>query len=60
MGRIVALGLKATTDISKLFHCDVVISMLPDDNVVRDVVSLRKLPRRCINCIARERSAPSG
>jgi 3-hydroxyisobutyrate dehydrogenase-like beta-hydroxyacid dehydrogenase len=38
MGRIVALGLKATTDISKLFHCDVVISILPDDNVVRDVV----------------------
>jgi hypothetical protein len=37
MGRIVAL-LKATTNISKLFHCDVVISVLPDDNAVRDVV----------------------
>jgi 3-hydroxyisobutyrate dehydrogenase-like beta-hydroxyacid dehydrogenase len=38
MSRLVALGLKATTDIGELFHCDVVISMLPDDNAVRDIV----------------------
>ncbi len=38
MGRLTALGLKPTTDITSLFHCKVVISMLPDDNAVRDVV----------------------
>jgi 3-hydroxyisobutyrate dehydrogenase-like beta-hydroxyacid dehydrogenase len=38
MGKLVALGLKPTTDITKLFDCEVVISMLPDDDVVRDVV----------------------
>src|SRR5258705_7689700 len=32
------LGLKPTTDITKLFDCAVVISMVPDDNAVRDVV----------------------
>jgi 3-hydroxyisobutyrate dehydrogenase-like beta-hydroxyacid dehydrogenase len=32
------LGLKPTTDISTLFGCAVVISMLPDDDAVRDVV----------------------
>jgi 3-hydroxyisobutyrate dehydrogenase-like beta-hydroxyacid dehydrogenase len=38
MGKLVALGLKTTTDITKLFGCEVVISMLPDDDAVRDVV----------------------
>jgi 3-hydroxyisobutyrate dehydrogenase-like beta-hydroxyacid dehydrogenase len=38
MGELTALGLKPTTDIASLFHCDVVISMVPDDNAVRDVV----------------------
>lgn len=35
--RLFALGLKGTTDISDLFGCGVVISMLPDDDAVRDV-----------------------
>jgi 3-hydroxyisobutyrate dehydrogenase-like beta-hydroxyacid dehydrogenase len=38
MGRLMALGLKPTTDITSLFRCKVVISMLPDDAAVRDVV----------------------
>jgi 3-hydroxyisobutyrate dehydrogenase-like beta-hydroxyacid dehydrogenase len=38
MGKLIALGLKPTTDVTRLFDCDVVISMLPDDNAVRDVV----------------------
>jgi 3-hydroxyisobutyrate dehydrogenase-like beta-hydroxyacid dehydrogenase len=38
MGKLVALGLRPTTDITKLFDCEVVISMLPDDDAVRDVV----------------------
>ena len=38
MGKLVALGLKPTTDISGLFHCEIVISMLPDDDAVHDVV----------------------
>src|SRR6476620_4605251 len=38
MGTLVALGLKPTTDITNLFDCEVVISMLPDDDAVRDVV----------------------
>jgi 3-hydroxyisobutyrate dehydrogenase-like beta-hydroxyacid dehydrogenase len=38
MGKLVALGLKPTTDITKLFGCEIVISMLPDDDAVRDVV----------------------
>lgn len=36
--KLSALGLEATTDIADLFGCEVVISMLPDDDVVRDVV----------------------
>jgi 3-hydroxyisobutyrate dehydrogenase-like beta-hydroxyacid dehydrogenase len=35
---LVELGLKPTMDITKLFDCAVVISMLPDDNAIRDVV----------------------
>jgi 3-hydroxyisobutyrate dehydrogenase-like beta-hydroxyacid dehydrogenase len=38
MGKLVDLGLKPTLDISRLFGCGVVISMLPDDDAVRDVV----------------------
>jgi 3-hydroxyisobutyrate dehydrogenase-like beta-hydroxyacid dehydrogenase len=38
MGQLVALGLDPTTDITKLFGCEIVISMLPDDAAVRDVV----------------------
>src|SRR6266849_8550633 len=38
MGKLAALGLKPTTDITNLFDCEVVISMLPDDDAVRDVV----------------------
>lgn len=36
--RLSALGLEATTDIADLFGCRIVISMLPDDDTVRDVV----------------------
>jgi 3-hydroxyisobutyrate dehydrogenase-like beta-hydroxyacid dehydrogenase len=38
MDKLAGLGLKPTTDITKLFDREVVISMLPDDNAVRDVV----------------------
>lgn len=38
MDRLVALGLVPTTDIASLFQCRVVISMLPDDAAVREVV----------------------
>jgi 3-hydroxyisobutyrate dehydrogenase-like beta-hydroxyacid dehydrogenase len=38
MDKLVALGLKPTTEITNLFDREVVISMLPDDNAVRDVV----------------------
>jgi 3-hydroxyisobutyrate dehydrogenase-like beta-hydroxyacid dehydrogenase len=38
MGKLLALGLKPTTDLADLFDCEVVISMLPDDHAVREVV----------------------
>jgi 3-hydroxyisobutyrate dehydrogenase-like beta-hydroxyacid dehydrogenase len=38
MGKLAALGLKPTTEIADLFGRDIVISMLPDDAAVRDVV----------------------
>jgi 3-hydroxyisobutyrate dehydrogenase-like beta-hydroxyacid dehydrogenase len=38
MGRLMALGLQPTTDFASLFHCKVVVSMLPDDDAVRDAV----------------------
>src|SRR3979490_1507914 len=38
INRLAALGLNPTTDISHLFDCEIVISMLPDDAAVRDVV----------------------
>src|SRR6266511_4199979 len=37
MGTLLALGLKPTTDLADLFDCQVVISMLPDDDAVREV-----------------------
>jgi 3-hydroxyisobutyrate dehydrogenase-like beta-hydroxyacid dehydrogenase len=37
-----ALGLKPTTDIGDLLDCRIVISMLPDDDAVREVVFGRK------------------
>jgi 3-hydroxyisobutyrate dehydrogenase-like beta-hydroxyacid dehydrogenase len=38
MGKLAALGLKPTTEIANLFDCEVVISMLPDDDAVREIV----------------------
>jgi 3-hydroxyisobutyrate dehydrogenase-like beta-hydroxyacid dehydrogenase len=37
-GELAALGLAPTLDIQDLFECDIVISMLPDDAAVHDVV----------------------
>ena len=42
MGRLVALGLKPTADIADLFDCEIVITMLPDDLAVHEVVFGRK------------------
>jgi 3-hydroxyisobutyrate dehydrogenase-like beta-hydroxyacid dehydrogenase len=44
MGKLVALGLKPTTDIADLFNCEIVISMLPDNDAVRDIVFGRNEP----------------
>jgi 3-hydroxyisobutyrate dehydrogenase-like beta-hydroxyacid dehydrogenase len=38
IGQLEAIGLKPTTDIGDLLDCEVVISMLPDDDAVRDIV----------------------
>jgi 3-hydroxyisobutyrate dehydrogenase-like beta-hydroxyacid dehydrogenase len=40
--KLVALNLEPTTDITDLLDCKIVISMLPDDDAVRDVVFGRK------------------
>ena len=37
-GKLEALGLRPTTDIGDLLHCEVIISMLPDDDAVREIV----------------------
>ena len=37
-GKLAALGLKPTTNITDLFNCEIVISMLPDDAAVRGIV----------------------
>jgi 3-hydroxyisobutyrate dehydrogenase-like beta-hydroxyacid dehydrogenase len=42
IGRLEALGLRATTDIGDLLDCKIVISMLPDDDAVREIVFGRK------------------
>jgi len=36
--RLVSIGIKATTDIGDLLDCEVIISMLPDDDAVREIV----------------------
>ena len=36
--KLAALGLEPTTEITNLFDCEAVISMLPDDTAARDVV----------------------
>jgi|tagenome__1003787_1003787.scaffolds.fasta_scaffold20980907_5 3-hydroxyisobutyrate dehydrogenase-like beta-hydroxyacid dehydrogenase len=38
IGRLEALGLRPTTDLGDLLDCKVVISMLPDDDAVREIV----------------------
>src|SRR5258705_13244816 len=38
IGRLEALGLRPTTDIGDLLDCKIVISMLPDDDAVREIV----------------------
>jgi len=45
MGSLATLGLEPTTNISDLFDCELVITMLPDDAAVREVVFGRKDPR---------------
>jgi 3-hydroxyisobutyrate dehydrogenase-like beta-hydroxyacid dehydrogenase len=42
LGELEALGLNPTTDIGDLLDCDVVISMLPDDDAVSEVVFGRR------------------
>jgi 3-hydroxyisobutyrate dehydrogenase-like beta-hydroxyacid dehydrogenase len=42
IGKLEALGLRATTDIADLLDCRVVVSMLPDDDAVREIVFGRK------------------
>lgn len=39
--KLEALGLRPTTDIGDLLHCEVVVSMLPDDEAVHQIVSGR-------------------
>ena len=38
MGVLIGLGLRPTLKLADLFDCEVVISMLPDDDAVRDIV----------------------
>jgi 3-hydroxyisobutyrate dehydrogenase-like beta-hydroxyacid dehydrogenase len=38
IGELKALGLRPTTDIADLFDCGIVVSMLPDDRAVREIV----------------------
>lgn len=40
--KLEALGLRPTTDIDDLLECTVIISMLPDDDAVREIVLGRK------------------
>ena len=42
IGRLEALGLRPTSDIGDLLDCKVVISMLPDDDAVREIVFGRR------------------
>src|SRR5258706_11043702 len=38
MGKLRERGIRRTSDITELFGCEIVISMLPDDAAVREVV----------------------
>jgi 3-hydroxyisobutyrate dehydrogenase-like beta-hydroxyacid dehydrogenase len=38
MDKVATLGIEATTQFADLFDCEIVVSMLPDDAAVRDVV----------------------
>lgn len=38
IGQLEAIGLRPTTDIGDLLDCEVVISMVPDDDAVREIV----------------------
>src|SRR5207302_10447717 len=42
IARLEALGLRSTTDIGDLLDCKIVISMLPDDDAVREIVFGRR------------------
>jgi 3-hydroxyisobutyrate dehydrogenase-like beta-hydroxyacid dehydrogenase len=42
IGRLEALGLRPTTDIGDLLDCRIVISMLPDDDAVHEIVFGRR------------------
>src|ERR1700682_6631210 len=42
IGKLEALRLRPTTDIGDLLDCEVVISMLPDDDAVREIVFGRR------------------
>jgi len=42
IGKLEAPGLRPTTDIGDLLDCELVISMLPDDDAVREIVFGRK------------------
>src|SRR5437588_1424278 len=42
IGKLETLGLRPTTDIGDLLDCELVISMLPDEQVVREVVFGRR------------------
>lgn len=42
ISKLAALGLRPATDIRDLFHCEVVISMLPDDDAVHEIVFGRR------------------
>jgi 3-hydroxyisobutyrate dehydrogenase-like beta-hydroxyacid dehydrogenase len=44
MDTLASIGLKPTTDISDLFDCEIVISMLPDDDTVLDAAFGRTDP----------------
>ncbi len=46
IARLETPGLRATTDFGDLLDCKVVISMLPDDDAVREIVFGRKDMRR--------------
>jgi 3-hydroxyisobutyrate dehydrogenase-like beta-hydroxyacid dehydrogenase len=42
VGKLETLGIRPTTDLGDIFHCEVVISMLPDDDAVSEIVFGRR------------------